>query len=60
MRLFGLGLVIGGWLIAMAGLFLTNSNEVRIFIALGGIVVSLFGILGVLNRYYLERAIWKK
>ena len=60
MRLVGLAIAVGGWLIAMSGLFLTSSNEVRIFIALGGIAVSLFGILGVLNQYYLARAIWKK
>ena len=60
MRLAGLGLTVPGWLIAMSGLFLTSSNEVRIFIALAGIGVSVFGILGVLNKYYLARAIWKK
>ena len=60
MRLFGLLLAVAGWLIAVSGLFLTSSNEVRIFFALGGIAVSIIGILGVLNQYYLARAIWKK
>ena len=60
MRLIGLLCVLGGWLIAMSGLFLTSSNEIRVVIALAGIAVSLFGILGILNKYYLERAIWKK
>ena len=60
MRLIGLAVVLGGWVIAVAGLFMTSSNEIRLFFALGGIFVSLFGILGVLNPYYLARAIWKK
>ena len=60
MRLTGLTCVLGGWAIAVAGLFITTSNFGRILFASGGILVSLFGILGVLNRYYLGRAIWKK
>ncbi len=60
MRLTGLLINIGGWVIAMSGLFLTQSNGVRMVFALVGIGVSLFGILGVLNKHYLERAIWKQ
>ena len=60
MRLIGVACAVGGWLIAMSGLFITTSNGGRIVFALGGIAVSLYGILGVLNGYYLERAIWKK
>ncbi len=60
MRLIGLAVIVGGWAIAMSGLFLTTSNSARILIALAGIAVSIFGILGILNKYYLDRAIWKK
>lgn len=60
MRLIGILVVLGGWVITMAGLFLTPSNEARAVIACIGIGVSLFGILRVLNSYYLARAIWKK
>ena len=60
MRLIGVVIVLGGWVISMAGLFLTTSNTARIIIACAGIGVSIFGILGVLNSYYLARAIWKK
>ncbi len=60
MRLLGLIFVIGGWLVAIAGLFVTTSNSARFLFAVGGILVSLFGILRVLNQYYLSRAIWKK
>ncbi len=60
MRLIGLAVAIGGWLIAVAGLFMTSSNMGRLIFAVGGILVTLFGILGILNQYYLGRAIWKK
>ncbi len=60
MRLTGLICIVGGWVIAVAGLFLMTSNSGRLLFASGGILVSVFGILGILNRYYLGRAIWKK
>lgn len=60
MRLVGVLCVLAGWAVAMSGLFLTSANGVRIVIACAGIGISLFGSLGILNGYYLERAIWKK
>ncbi len=60
MRLVGVACVLGGWLLAVAGLFISSSNVIRTVIACAGIAVSLYGSLGVLNGFYLERAIWKK
>ena len=60
MKLVGVPCVLGGWLLAVSGLFITPSNGGRILIACLGIAVSLYGSLGVLNGYYLERAIWKR
>ena len=60
MRLVGVACVLAGWAVAMSGLFLTSANTVRIVIACAGIGISLYGSLGILNGYYLERAIWKK
>ena len=60
MRIVGLAMVVGGWLLAVAGLFITASNIGRAIIACVGIALSVYGNLGVLNRYYLERAIWKR
>jgi len=60
MRLIGVAVVVGGWLITMGGLVMTSSNLSRAIFASVGIGVSIFGILGVLNSYYLARAIWKK
>ncbi len=60
MRIIGLACVLGGWVIAVAGLFIISSNFGRALFASGGILVTVFGMLGVLNRHYLDRAIWKK
>ena len=60
MRLTGIACVLAGWVVAVAGLFLTTSPTGRIIIACLGIALSLYGSLGVLNGYYLSRAIWKK
>ena len=60
MKLVGVLCTVGGWVLAVAGLFITSSNGGRALIACLGIAVSLYGSLGVLNGHYLERAIWKK
>ena len=60
MRILGVACTIGGWLLAVAGLLISSSILVRGLFAVAGIAVCLYGSLGVLNRYYLERAIWKK
>ena len=60
MRLVGLACVIGGWVVAVGGLFVTSATAGRAIITCLGIALSLFGSLGVLNGYYLERAIWKR
>ncbi len=60
MRLIGIAVVLGGWAITIAGLLMTSSNMARATLACVGIGVSIFGILGALNNYYLTRAIWKK
>ena len=60
MRLIGVLIILGGWAITVTGLLMTPSNMARAIIACVGIGVSIFGILGVLNQYYLARAIWKK
>ncbi len=60
MRLIGIAVIVGGWLITMGGLVMTTSTLSRAICARVAVVVSIVGILGVLNSYYLARAIWKK
>ncbi len=59
MKIAGLLVVMGGWCIAVAGLFISSSNIGRAVFACVGIAVTLIGSLGILNKYYLDRAIWK-
>lgn len=60
MRIVGLAVIVAGWLVAMAGLFVSSSNIVRALMAGAGIAISVYGNLGILNSYYLQRAMWKK
>ena len=60
MRLIGVLCVLGGWVVAMSGLFMSSAAGPRILMACLGIAVSLYGSLGILNGYYLGRAIWKR
>ena len=60
MRFIGLLMAVGGWALAVSGLLITASNAGRLVFAVAGIAVTLTGILGVLNKHYLARAIWKQ
>ena len=60
MRLIGVACLLGGWLVAVGGLLITSSLGGRLVLSIAGIALSLYGGLGVLNGYYVERAIWKK
>lgn len=59
MKIAGLALVVVGWLLPIVALSYTQSLKARFVIAVIGIAISLFGILGVLNKEHLKRAIWK-
>ncbi len=59
MRFLGLLLAAGGWLLAVAGLLISQTNAGRGTIACIGIALSIAGSLGAINCHYLKRAIWK-
>jgi hypothetical protein len=56
----GIVVTVGGWLISVASLTLASGNRGRLGIVMAGIVVSLVGILGMLNPAYAKNAIWKR
>jgi hypothetical protein len=60
MKVVGILLALAGWLLPVAALAMTQSTGARFVACLVGIVISLAGILGVLNKAHLETAIWKK
>lgn len=60
MAFVGLAITFLGFALAVASIGIASSNSMRFAIVLVGIVVSLVGIMGVLNQAYLKTAIWKK
>ncbi len=59
MKIVGLLLIIAGWIVAVVGPLITPSTSGRMALALIGIALSIFGILGVLNKAHLKHALWK-
>ena len=59
MKIVGVLVLLIGWLIPLVGITITQSTAARFVLVLLGIAVSLFGILGILNKAHLKEAIWK-
>ena len=60
MIIAGLVVTILGFLLSVASLGMTTSVGGRMVMVLLGLAVSLVGIIGVLNRAFLSKAIWKR
>jgi hypothetical protein len=55
----GILVVLLGFVIAVLSVTL-HSVGGQLVVVLLGLAVSLFGIMGILNKHYLKTAIWKK
>jgi len=60
MAFVGVVITLAGWVLAAASVGITSSTTARLGMVLVGIVVSLVGILGVINPAYQKNAVWKK
>jgi hypothetical protein len=60
MNIVGLVVTLLGFGIAVGSLGATTSVGGRMAMVLVGIVVSLVGILGLINSHYQKQAIWKR
>lgn len=60
MVLAGLLVTLAGFALSVASLGLASSTSARMILVLAGIAISLFGIMGLINRAYLKNAIWKR
>ena len=60
MMIAGVVITILGFLIAFFSVGMTSDNTMRLIIVIVGIAVSLTGIIGVLNRACLSKAIWRR
>jgi hypothetical protein len=60
MIIAGIVITFLGFLISVASVDVVSNVEGRLVMVLVGIAVSLAGIIGVLNRAYVSKAIWRK
>jgi hypothetical protein len=60
MTALGLALALLGFFLSIFSLGMTSDLTVRMAMVLAGIVISLVGIIGVINRAYTKNAIWRK
>jgi hypothetical protein len=58
MKGLGLGLIVGGWMIAVASLVGSDAVAVRLAAGLIGFATSLAGI-GTLNNAHVANVFWK-
>lgn len=56
----GVLVTVVGFVISLMSLGLASGVALRLIMILIGIAVSLFGILGLINRAYNANAIWKR
>jgi hypothetical protein len=60
MAIAGLIVTLLGFIIAVASLGMSSSVGGRMVIVLIGLVVSLVGIIGMVNPAFQKKAVWKK
>ena len=60
MALVGIVITLAGFAVAVASLGMMSSTSGRLLMVVVGIIVSLVGIMGVINPAYQKNAIWKK
>ena len=60
MAIAGVVVTFLGFLIAMLSPGITGSVGGRMVLVLVGIALTLIGIIGMINRAYLSKAIWRR
>jgi len=60
MAIAGLIVTLLGFIISVASLGMSSSVSGRMVIVLVGLVVSLVGIIGLINPAYQKKAAWRK
>jgi hypothetical protein len=56
----GVVVTILGFLITLSSLGLATGTGARMAIVIAGIAISLFGIIGLINKAAISNAIWQK
>lgn len=60
MAFAGLIVTFVGFLVAASSVGVMSGNGGRLIMVLAGIIISLVGILGIINPAYQKNAVWKK
>lgn len=60
MMWIGVLVTLFGFIISLLSVALSAAVGVRLAMTLAGIAVSLFGIIGLINKSALRTAIWKR
>ena len=60
MLLIGILVTFLGFILSVLSLGMASSVGGRMAMVLIGLAVSLFGIIGLINRAFLKNAIWRK
>ena len=60
MKLVSVLLALFGWLLPVVALNMTSSTGSRMFLCILGIGITLFAILGLLNKAHQKEAVWKQ
>ena len=60
MILIGIAVTVLGFVISLLSLEMASSVHGRLAIVTMGIAVTLFGVIGLINRAYLKNPIWKR
>jgi len=60
MAIAGLAVTLLGFGIAVASLGMASSVSGRMIMVILGLIVSMVGIIGLINPAYQKKAIWKK
>jgi len=60
MVVVGLLIMLAGFLLSLLSLTVASTVGARMALVLPGIAITLFGLIGVLNRAYLKNALWKR
>ena len=59
MKAVGVLVILLGWLIAVSSVTL-GSTAIQLVVVVLGFIVSLVGIIAILNRAHMANAIWKQ
>jgi hypothetical protein len=60
MILIGILVTLLGFVISLLSLGMATGAGARLGIVAAGLTVSLYGIIGLINKAYLKNAIWRK